>query len=258
MTGNTPIAEAPVGAPAPDPRLGIFLRKLLSHSLLSAEDQRLLASVPFQLRRIEPNEYILREGDPTHVCPILLSGFVFRQKIAADGGRQIVMLKIPGDPLDFQSIYMRTADHSIQAMTEVELAMVPLPALEGLVIARPAIARAVLVDILIEASIGREWQLNLGRRHALERLAHFLCELVHRMQITQPELGDQLALPMTQEQLADMLGLTPVHVNRTLRALDGMGLIARRGRRVHVADLPALCRISGFSPTYLHRGNHGN
>ena len=234
------------------PGFDVFLRKLRSHSMLTTEDQRLLSSLPHQMRRLAPNDYILREGDLATVCPILLSGVAFRQKHVADGGRQIVAVKIPGDPLDFQSLYLATADHSLQALTAVDLAVLPLAALEQLVMARPTIARAVLVDILVEASIGREWQLNIGRRNALERLAHFLCEFDYRMRLTVRGLGEGIEIPMTQEQLADLLGLTPVHINRTLKTLVERGALTRQGRRLRIADIACLYRIAGFSDRYLH------
>lgn len=233
--------------------LDIFVRKLISHSMLTTEDQRQLAGIPFQVRRFAPNEYILREGDQAVICPILLSGFAFRQKHVADGGRQIVAIKIPGEALDFQSLYLATADHSIQAMTHVEAAIVPLAVLEALVAARPNIARAVLVDILVEASIGREWQLNIGRRTALLRLAHFLCEFDCRLHVTMRHVEIGYDIPITQEQLADLLGLTPVHINRTVRSLVERGALQRHKRRLRIADIALLREIAGFSERYLHR-----
>lgn len=236
-------------------RLEIFMRKLLGQSRLSTTDQQALLALPFQIRQLPAQATILREGDQARVCPILLSGFAYRYKIAADGGRQIVSLRIPGDPLDFQSLYLQTIDHHMQALTPVELALIPLSDLERLAEARPSIARAILVDILIEASIGREWQLNIGRRHALPRLAHFLCEFVYRLQLIFPHSGDEIDVPMTQEQLADILGLTPVHVNRTLKTLEEAGAVARSGRRLSTRDVATLARFADFSPLYLHRDN---
>ncbi len=235
--------------------LELFVRKLLSHSLLSTEVQNAIAALPYSLRRLEPGEYILREGERARICPILLSGYAFRHKISDDGNRQIVALKIPGEPLDFQSLYLKTADHNLQALTTVDLAIVALADLENLVAMRPPLARAVLVDILIEASIGREWLLNLGRRNALARLAHFLCELHVRLhQMALPGL-DESDVPLTQEQLADMLGLTPVHINRTLRSLEDFGAITRSARRLRITDPEQLRAIAGFSDLYLHRQN---
>lgn len=233
--------------------LEIFLRKLLSHSLLSTDDQAAILSLPHGVRHFEPNTYILREGDRSGICPILCAGFAYRQKLTHEGGRQIVALKIPGDALDFQSMYVRTIDHNLQALTAVEMVIVALTDFEKLVESRPAIARAVIVDILIEASIGREWLLNLGRRNALSRLAHLLCELHYRLVDTRSDGLDARNVPLTQEQLADLLGLTPVHINRTLKELERRGAIARHGRGIRLGDIDGLRALADFSDTYLHR-----
>lgn len=235
--------------------LGIFVRKLLSHSRLSTDDQAAIAALPFSLRTLEPDAYILNEGERAKICPVLLSGFAYRQKVSADGGRQIVALKIPGDPLDFQSLYLERADHNLQALTKVELAIFSLHDLEALVAPRPSLARSVLVDILIEASIGREWLLNIGRRNALARLAHLLCELHYRVGQIAGDPLDGFELPLTQEQLADLLGLTPVHINRTIKILEDKGAVKRVSRRLTIGDVATLRRIAEFSDVYLHRNN---
>jgi CRP-like cAMP-binding protein len=248
---TTPHAH-PAAGPAD---LDIFVRKLLAHSRLSTADQAELLALPFQYRELGPNMTILREGDRSQLCPILLSGFAFRYKLAADGGRQIVALRIPGDPLDFQSLYLHIVDHHIQSLTAVALALVPLATLEQIAEARRSVARAILIDILVESSIGREWQLNVGRRHALPRLAHFLCELAYRLQVIDPRANEGVDVPLTQEQLADILGLTPVHVNRTLKTLEEAGAVARSGRRLRTRDIGILARFADFTPLYLHLDN---
>lgn len=235
--------------------LDIFIRKLACQSPLSDDDREALRSLPHSLRRVEQNDHILREGDRAEICPILLSGFAYRHKLAADGGRQIVAIKIPGEPLDLQSLHLRVADHNLQALTAATLAVVPLVELEALVALRPTVGRALTVDILIEASIGREWLLNIGRRNALARLAHLLCELVHRLQRTGERSPDDIDMPFTQEQLADLLGLTAVHINRTLKTLEDAGGVRRSGRRLTIGDVQTLCRIAGYSDIYLHRDN---
>lgn len=236
-------------------RLGIFIRKLLSHSPLSADDQQAMRKLPFSIRRLEPNDYIIREGDKAKVCPVLLQGYAYRQKTSADGGRQIVALKIPGDALDFQSLYVETADHNLQALTPVELAVFSIRDFEKLVAPRANLARAVLIDILIEASISREWLLNIGRRNALARLAHLLCEIFYRVQQIAQEDVAGFELPLTQEQLADLLGLTPVHINRTIRTLEDAGAVRRISRRLTIGNLETLRLMADFSDLYLHRNS---
>lgn len=234
--------------------LSIFIRKLLNRSRLSTVDQEALAGLPYKIQHIEAGTQILHEGDRAVVCPILLDGFTYRYKVAADGGRQIVALKVPGDALDFQSAYLHTADHDIRALTPVVLASVPLRSIEALADDRPSIARALLVDTILEGSISREWLLNIGRRNAEARLAHLLCELYYRIDEIAGAPLEDYEVPIKQEQLADLLGLTPVHINRMLKRLEAKGAI-RSGRRLHIVDLAKLEDISDFSDIYLHRNN---
>jgi len=234
--------------------ISIFIRKLLNRSRLSTLDQQALATLPFKIHSIDPGTRILHEGDRATICPILLDGFVYRYKVAADGGRQIVALKVPGDALDFQSAYLHVADHDIRALTPAVLANVPLRAIEALADERSAIARALLVDTILEGSISREWLLNIGRRNAEARLAHLLCELYYRIDEIAGTALEDYEVPITQEQLADLLGLTPVHINRMLKRLDAKGAI-QSGRRIRIANLAALEQISDFSDIYLHRNN---
>lgn len=234
--------------------LSIFIRKLLNRNRLSTVDQEALAKLPYKIQHLDAGAQILQEGDHAVVCPILLDGFTYRYKVAADGGRQIVALKVPGDALDFQSAYLHTADHDIRALTPVILATAPLRAIEALAGDRPAIARALLVDTILEGSISREWLLNIGRRKAEARLAHLLCELYYRIDEIAGAPLDQYEVPIKQEQLADLLGLTPVHINRMLKRLEVKGAV-RSGRRLHIIDLAELERISDFSDIYLHRNN---
>ena len=201
---------------------------------------------------LEPAAYIVREGEKPQSCAFLLSGFAFRQKLTSEGARQIVSLHIPGDALDFQSLYLAAADHNVQALTRVELLVMPRADVQRLLEARPAIAHAVIVNILIEASITREWVLNVGRRDARTRLAHLLCEFARRMDALGLGDGHNYELPMTQEQLGDALGLTSVHINRTLKALEAEGAITRQGRRVQFSDWEKMRRIADFSALYLH------
>ena len=222
--------------------LDFLLRKLLSHSLLSTDDQNAIAALPFSLRRLDAGSVIIREGERCDICPILLSGFAYRHKMTGDGGRQIVALKLPGDPLDFQSLYLTRADHTVQALNPVELAVIPNREIERLIMARPSLSRAVVVDILIEASIGREWLLNIGRRNALARLAHLICEIHYRLAISATSLVES-DLPVTQE---------PVHINRTLKELERAGAVARAGRRIRIGNLDRLRDLADFSDLYLH------
>lgn len=238
---------------ADDPHvLQPMVHKLGQTRALGPEDEKLLLALPYRVLSFRPQEYIVREGDqPQHSC-LILSGFAFRQKIAGNGGRQILSIHMKGDLADLQNSLLGNADHSLQALTQVEVAAIPVDAIQALAFARPAIGRALWYETLVDASIFREWTLNVGRRDARTRTAHLLCEFSWRLRAA--GLGEECRyeLPMTQEQLADALGLTPVHVNRTLKALEHDGLIERSHRAVQIADRDALARAGDFHSQYLH------
>jgi CRP-like cAMP-binding protein len=208
--------------------------------------------LPYTLRTLEPATYTIREADaPTH-CVVLVSGFAFRQKLTGNGSRQIVALHIPGDALDFQNLFLDVSDHSLQMLTRAEVALVPIADLQAIARERPAVGHAILVKILVEASIFREWVLNVGRRDSITRLAHLLCELGVRLEAEGLAQDYGYELPMTQEQMADALGLTPVHVNRTLKVLEAEGLIVRSKRSVSFPDWKRLRLLGDFNQRYLH------
>ena len=233
-------------------RLAPMVRKLSQWRPLDARDSAAILALPHRLLSFRPQEYIVREGDePRHSC-LILSGFAFRQKIAGNGGRQILSIHMKGDLADLQNSLLGHADHSLQALTVVEAAMIPVEAIQDLAFDRPAVGRALWYETLVDASIFREWVLNVGRRDARTRTAHLLCEFARRLEAAGLSGPKDYELPMTQEQLADALGLTSVHVNRTLKALEHDGLIVRTQRAVRIDDWAALARVGDFQSRYLH------
>ena len=149
-------------------------------------------------------------------------------------------------------MFLDISDHSVQLLTQCRVADVPRDALQELVLGRPAIGSAVMELTLIEASILREWVVNVGRRDARSRVAHILCEFAVRLEDRNLTTDQGFELPMTQEQLADATGLTAVHVNRVLKGLEADGLISRRRRHIHFDDWRALQDAGDFSRRYLH------
>jgi CRP-like cAMP-binding protein len=182
---------------------------------------------------------------------VLLSGYAYRHKVTGDGSRQIMSLHIPGDALDFQHRFLSQCDHNVQMLTRGQVAEIPSKALEDLALARPGVAEAVMVATLVEASIFREWTLNIGRRDARTRIAHLLCEFAFRLTAMRLQANGVYELPMTQEQLADATGLTAVHVNRVLGSLRAEGIIGGRNRHVYVPDWDRLTSVGDFRTNYL-------
>jgi CRP-like cAMP-binding protein len=233
-----------------------LVRKLSLHGPLSEDDKAAVLALPHTVRNLEPDQYLVREGDkPTHSC-LVVNGFAIRHKIAGDGGRQIVNFHMAGDMVDLQNSLLAIADHNVQALTKTRAAVIPREAIVELSFARPAVGKALWLETLVEGSISREWIMNVGRRNAITRLAHLLCEFAYRLDAVGIGPDCNYELPMTQDQLADTTGLTPVHVNRTLKALDAEGLTKRTRRSVVITDLQKLADVGDFRSTYLHLPRH--
>jgi CRP-like cAMP-binding protein len=238
--------------------LAPLVTKLRQWRSLGADDEAALLALPFRVLTLRPQEYIVREGDrPQHSC-LMLSGFSFRHKISGNGGRQIFSIHMKGDLADLQNSLLGIADHNLQALGRVEVAIIPVEAIQEIAFSRPAIGRAMWYETLVDSSIFREWTLNVGRRDGRARTAHLLCEIGLRLELA--GLGERCSyeLPMTQEQLADALGLTSVHTNRTLMMLGKSGIISRTHRSVEIKDWAKLTQVGDFNSSYLHlEGNRG-
>jgi CRP-like cAMP-binding protein len=233
--------------------LGPLVAKLEYRQKLDADDRAAILELPHVVKAMEQNHYIVREFDrPTHSC-VMLSGYAVRHKIVAGGSRQIVSIQMKGELVDLQNSLLGHADHSVQMLTPGKIALIPRDALSRLIAERPAVAHALWIDTLVDASIFREWIANVGRRDARTRIAHLLCEFALRLKLA--GLGDQTdyEMPMTQEQLADATGLTAVHVNRTIKGLEADGLIARvHPRSITIGDWRKLADTGDFNSGYLH------
>ncbi|HEV2568948.1 Crp/Fnr family transcriptional regulator [Sphingomonas sp.] len=230
----------------------VIIRKFETRAELGPLEREALRSLPFRPVAFEPQAYISREGERLQNVHLLLSGFAYRQKSLVDGARQIIAVGILGDFLDLECALLEVADHNIQALTRCEAAAIPRAAIDSLIMAHPVLARTMWTETLVHGSVFREWIANVGRRDARSRLAHLLCEFARRLEVAGLSGEHAYELPMTQEQLADTLGLTPVHVNRVLKQLAREGLIEREKRFVRILDWEALRRIAGFNEVYLH------
>jgi CRP-like cAMP-binding protein len=232
--------------------LSPLVRKLLNWAPLDEADQRAILALPHSIRRVALGQHIVREGDiASHSC-LVVEGFAMRHKIVGNGGRQIINIHMAGDMVDLQNSLLKVADHNVQALTPMTAAFIPRRAIVDLAFERASVGKALWVETLVEGSISREWIANVGRRDARARVAHLLCEFAMRLEAV--GLGEQCnyRLPMTQEQIADTVGLTAVHVNRTLKSLDEEGLTARSKRSVVISDWQRLADAGDFNPTYLH------
>ena len=229
-----------------------LVRRLDRRSRLADADRQALEALPHSIRNFPAGAHFIRDGDRPESCCLLVSGFACRYKITGDGSRQILSFHMAGEFVDLQNSLLGVADHSAQALTESEAAVIPRQALRELALTRPGIAQALWIDTLIDAAIFREWVVNVGRRDSRARVAHLLCELSLRMQAAGLTSGHLYELPMTQEQLADAVGLTSVHVNRVLRQLGEERLISRDKRSIVIEDWRRMREAGDFNDRYLH------
>ena len=234
------------------PTFDKMIARLERRSPLGEAGRRALLSLPYTIRQLRSGGHIVRDGDRPESCALLLGGFAYRYKITGQGGRQIISLHMASEFVDLQHSFLGVADTSVQTLTEAEVAFVPRGAIEELALTRPAVARALWIDTLIDASIFREWVVNVGRRDSRARVAHILCEFSLRLEAAGLARNHHYELPMTQEQLADAVGLTSVHVNRVLKQLAEERLISRDRRHIVIEDWQRLRNAGDFNERYLH------
>jgi CRP-like cAMP-binding protein len=229
-----------------------MIQKLSLWIELSEEDRVAIRALPHTIRMLAPGDFIVREDEePTHCC-LLLEGNAIRHKASGSGGRQIFSIQIQGDVVDLHNSLLHRADHNIQTLAAAKVALLPVDALRDIVAKYPMVGQAMWYETLVDASISREWSLNIGRRDARVRIAHLLCELAVRLLVAGQGNGTEFYLPLTQEQFGDALALSPVHVNRTLMALAEDDLIERRFRSIRILDHARLARVGDFDVRYLH------
>jgi CRP-like cAMP-binding protein len=219
--------------------------------LHEADVQQLLALCQ-DVRTVPPRHDILNEGErPDHVH-VIVEGWAARYKTLASGARQIVAFLIPGDFCDLHVAVLGHMDHGIVALSRCRIAYIPSHALDELTSDHNGLTKAMWWATLVDESVLREWVLNVGRRDAYERIGHLLCEMHARMQLVGLVDDGRLALPLTQEELADATGLTAVHTNRTLQRLRKENLIEIGSGMLTVLDVERLRKAAGFDPSYLH------
>jgi CRP-like cAMP-binding protein len=231
---------------------GRVIRKLERLAHLEETDRQAIQALPARIETHPAHSVVVKDGARATHCTLLIGGFACRHKEMRDGTGQIVSFHLAGDILDLQHLFLRHSDHAVRTLSPATVARVAAQDLRALAAARPRVAEALWRDALIDASIAREWVMNIGRRGALARIAHLLCEYAARREAAGLGSPERFDLPMTQEQIGDATGLTSVHVNRKLHDLEEMGVIARDRRDLHIRDWPRLMRIGDFDPAYLH------
>ena len=238
--------------------MGALAIRLENYARLSAEDRAALHSVGrASVQEALPRRDIVREGDDPKTVRLVLSGWACRYKGLPDGRRQIVGFFIPGDFCDLNVYILKEMDHTIGAITRVQYASIAPEDMDRLTEKRPRIAQALWWHELVDSAVQREWLLNIGQRSAYERIAHLLVELYLRLRAVGLAENGACDFPITQNDLAEATGLTPVHVNRTLQELRRDGLIELAHKHLTIPRLDKLMDVALFNPNYLHLEHEG-
>jgi CRP-like cAMP-binding protein len=219
----------------------------------SEEDRQLLNRLTTQRQRsYGAREDIIREGEHSNSIHIVISGLACRYKILENGARQIMAFLVPGDPCDSEIFILKEMDHSIGTLTSSVISTVPGETMKDLLLNRPGVALAFWWNTLQDEGVLRERIIDEGRRDARSRIAFLIYEMLLRMRAVGAIQDEAFDFPVTQADLADATGLTPVHVNRMLQQLREDKLIATEGRRWTVLDPPGLRQTARFNANYLH------
>ena len=230
----------------------VHLKRLRQRDQISAEEEGAIRDSIAEIQDVPADAMIIKRGTTLTESTLLLDGWLARAKQMADGQRQISELHVAGDFADLHSFTLGRLDHDVLTLTPCRLAKVPHDRLREITRRFPHLTRVYWFSTNLDAAMYREWTVSLGRRSALQRMAHLFCELLVRLQIVDLAEGTSYEFPLTQLELSECLGLTPVHVNRTLQELRRRDLIELQSRRATILDLEALRVLAEFDPAYLY------
>jgi len=181
----------------------------------------------------------------------VLSGFVYGHKLVNSSRRQITSLLVPGDIADLQCLYVPKLDHNLSALGPAVVAFFPHAAFRAILDQSPQLSQAFWRETFVETAIAREWIANLGRREALARMAHVICELAVRLRAVDRTGSFSLFIPWTQMDVADVCGISGVHANRVVQELRRSRVLDWDPRQIRILDWDALTEIADFSDDYL-------
>jgi CRP-like cAMP-binding protein len=230
----------------------VLIKRLQTATPLATDEIQALIGIIGPPKQFSRQTDIVQDGTSPDCCTLIISGFACRYKLLPDGGRQIHAFKIAGDLPDLYSFILGYTDHAIGAITSCDVALISHRELQQITRSFPNISRALWRESLIDAAIAREWLTGVGRRDAHARIAHFICEQYYRMKAAGLAGESILEFPVTQTEIADALGLSTVHVNRTMKALSRERLISYQNHRIAILNWQALQTAGQFEPAYLH------
>lgn len=227
-----------------------FLDRLTKRSSLTQEERQAILDLPGYATQVQSNRDFVRMGELLDHSCLVVAGYVGRFDQNANGVRQITAIHLPGDMADLHSVVQPEATSALQALSTATILRIPHDAIRAAASTYPAIAEALWRDCMVDAAVLAQWVVNVGRREAKSRIAHVLCEVATRLGVAPANGEIMFPFPVTQTQLADVTGLTAVHVNRTLQLMRREGLVEVK-HNARIFDWDALARLGEFDADYL-------
>jgi CRP-like cAMP-binding protein len=232
------------------------LKKLRKRTEISSDEERAIRNLIVETRRIPADRILVRAGEELNNSVLLLDGWMARSKDMATGERQVTELHISGDFPDLHGFTLKRLDHDVVTLSQCTIGIVPHERLLDITRNHPHLTRIYWFSTNVDAAITRELALSLGQRSAISRMAHLFCELYVRLDVVGRTEGNRYEFPLTQRELSECLGLTVVHVNRTLQELRRKGLVEFENRHLTIVDRLGLEGIAEFDPNYLYLDRH--
>lgn len=232
--------------------ISVHLKKLKRRIEISSDEERALRSVVTETRRVGPDQVLIRGGQELNVSLLLIDGWLARSKDLPGGQRQVTQLHVAGDFADLHSFTLKCLDHDVMTLSDCIIGVAPHDRIKDVTERFPKIARYYWFSTNVDAAITRELALSLGQRSAISRMAHLFCELHVRLDAVGHARADGFDFPLTQRELSECLGLTVVHVNRTIQELRRRGLVELENRQLTILDKRGLEGVAEFDPSYLY------
>jgi cAMP-binding proteins - catabolite gene activator and regulatory subunit of cAMP-dependent protein kinases len=238
--------------PQPRDLFDAHFRKLRVRGKVSAAQEQAIRGILSDPRHIPAQKTLVRENEQLSESILILDGWVGRTKDDSKGNRQVLELHVAGDFADMHGFTLKHLDHNVIALSPSIIATALHTNIERLFQQHPELARMYWFSTNVDAAIQREWTFSLGRRAAEARMANFFCEMFLRLDLAGRVESESFHLPLSQAQLGECVGLTTVHINRTLQILRRKGLVQLEGKRLTILNARELRKVAEFDPTYLY------
>lgn len=219
---------------------------------LTDEERRAVESLPWRLRSYGDGDEIIAEGsEPSESC-LLVEGLAARSRQLASGNRQLTAVHVPGDFVDLHGLLLKVMDHAVLALAPCTVAFANHADLRRIAAELPHLGRLLFMTVAIDAAIQRNWIACMGRMEPLRHVAYLVCEVYSRLDVIGHVKDGTFEFPVTQSEIADLVGLSIVHTNRTIQELRATGCVTWQASQVTVHNWDALARLADFDPTYLN------